>query len=288
MLSVIPSGITEPVQLDTDQAACGSERSTYDVPLKSLHLSLPNRHQKVLIHNPPPLPLRASLDKRKTALFQRCSAIIQCSQACLGVTKQFAFSVCCSWYRYEFEKSARGRERGKERAHRFSALRAAGYQLLFTLRIERCVVLRLLINLLLTVGLKERLIQWRTSRLLLLESRLVLKLRAAGGWKCRKIILSLPVCSSWVRGAFMTTDFIFIFSYLLSSREIDSEGFRPMVEKGRAEMEDHRTYFHSHCPSVIKCLDWDQQKASTVTQNQRLQKKICSIMPQEFELVENY
>lgn len=112
----------------------------------------------------------------------------------------------------------------------------------------------------------ERLIQWRTSRLLLLESRLVLKLRAAGGWKCRKIILSLPMCSSWVRGAFMTTDFIFIFSYLHSSRKIDSEGFRPMVEKGRAEMEDHRTYFHSHCPSVIKCLDWDQQNASTDTQ----------------------
>lgn len=140
------------MQLDTYRAVCRSERSTYyRVPLLSIHLSLPHRHQYVFLHNPPPLPLRASLDKRKTALFQCCSAIIQCSQACLGVTKQFAFSVCCSWYRYEFEKSARGRERGKEQAHRFSALCAAGYQPLFTLRIERCVVLWLLINLLLRV-----------------------------------------------------------------------------------------------------------------------------------------
>lgn len=147
VLSVISSGITEPVQLDTRPGWMWIWAINIQHTTKSLHLSLPNRHQKVLIHNPHPLPLRASLDKRKTALFQRCSAIIQCSQACLGVTKQFAFSVCCSWYRYEFEKSARGRERGKERAHRFSALSAAGYQLLFTSRMERCVVLWLLINL---------------------------------------------------------------------------------------------------------------------------------------------
>ncbi len=202
----------------------------------SLNLSLSHRHQYIFVHkSPPPLPLRDSLDKRKTTLFQRCSAIIQGSQACLGVTKQFAFSVCCSWYRYGFEKSARGRERGKERVYRFTAPSASCYQPLFTLRIERCVVLWLLISSLLRVlhsRVKGRAHYRRTSCVLLLESRLrfgLFELRAAGGWKCRKMILSLAVWS-WVRRAFMVTDFIFILSYLNSCRVIDTEGFRPRGE----------------------------------------------------------
>ncbi len=106
------------------------------------------------------------------------------------------------------EKSARGRERGKERVYRFTAPSASCYQPLFTLRIERCVVLWLLISSLLRVlhsRVKGRAHYRRTSCVLLLESRLrfgLFELRAAGGWKCRKMILSLAVWS-WVRGAFM-------------------------------------------------------------------------------------
>ncbi len=163
------------------------------------------------------------------------------------MTKQFAFSVCCSWYRYGFEKSARGRERGKEWVYRFTAPSSSGYQLLFTLCIERCVVLWLLISSLLGVlhsRVKGRAHNWRTSCVLLLESRLrfgLFELRAAGGWKSRKMIISLAVWS-WVRGAFMATDFIFIFSYLHSCRVIDTEGFRP---RGEGEGRDGLNSTHT-------------------------------------------